>query len=171
MSDLDNQNNPKHYDLISLIELEQDTILEKLTGLEKYAWKMEKSGLTDEIFNMVKNLNEYIYNDVSRYFTLEEDLILPELEKVMPGHSSSAVMREEHVMILNICGMLRSMLEKKENAEKEKDILQAEIISLVDVLQRHIHKKNHVLYHEVQTNIASEIQQQIYNKMLQKLNP
>ena len=109
-------------------------------------------------------------SDVSRYFTLEEDLLLPELERVMPNHSSSAVMREEHTMILNICSMLKKMLEDKDGAERDKDILQAEIISLVDVLQRHIHKKNHVLYHEVQSKIPPELQQEIYIKMVRKVN-
>jgi hemerythrin-like domain-containing protein len=164
------QDKPKHYDLISLIELEQDTILEKLTELEKYAWRIEKSVLTTEIYGTIKNLNDYIFRDVSRYFTLEEDLLLPELERVMPNHSSSAVMREEHKMILNICSMLNKMLEDKDGAEREKDTLQAEIISLVDVLQRHIHKKNHVLYHEVQSKIPPELQQEIYVKMVRKVN-
>jgi len=164
------QDKPKHYDLISLIELEQDIILEKLTELEKYAWRIEKSVLTAEIYGTIKNLNDYIFSDVSRYFTLEEDLLLPELERVMPNHSSSAVMREEHTMILNICSMLNKMLEDKDGAEREKDTLQAEIISLVDVLQRHIHKKNHVLYHEVQSKIPSELQQEIYIKMVRKVN-
>ncbi len=165
-----NQDKPKHYDLISLIELEQDTILEKLTELEKYAWRIEKSGLTAEIYGTIKNLNDYIFSDVSRYFTLEEDLLLPELERFMPNHSSSAVMKEEHTMILNICSMLNKMLEDKDGAEREKDTLQAEIISLVDVLQRHIHKKNHVLYHEVQSKIPPELQQEIYIKMVRKVN-
>lgn len=165
-----NTDKPKHYDLISLIELEQDTILEKLTELEKFAWRIEKSGLTGEIYENIKSLNDYIFRDVSRYFTLEEELLLPELEKVLPGHSSSAVMREEHSTILNICNMLTQMLENKEKAEKEKDTLQAEIISLVDVLQRHIHKKNHVLYHEVQSKLPAELQEEIYNKMLRKVD-
>jgi hemerythrin-like domain-containing protein len=170
MGDSNNQGKQKHYDLISLIELEQDTILEKLTELEKFAWRIEKSGLTPEIYGNIKSLNDYIFNDISRYFTLEEDLLLPELERVLPNHSSSAVMREEHAMILNVCSILNKMLEDKEGAEKEKDILQAEIISLVDVLQRHIHKKNHVLYHEVQSKIAPELQQEIYQKILHKIN-
>ncbi len=161
------QNKKKYYDLISLIESEQDTILEKLTGLEKYAWSIEKLGMTEEIYNSIKSLNDYIFNDVSRYFTLEEDLLLPELEKVMPGHSSSAVMRTEHSTILNTCSMLQKMLEEKDNAEK--DTIQAEIISLVDILQRHLHKKNHMLYHEVQTMLSSEIQNSIYTKMLKKI--
>jgi hemerythrin-like domain-containing protein len=62
--------------------------------------------------------------------------------------------------------MLQKMLEKNDTAEKENDTLQAEIISLVDILQRHLHKKNHMLYHEVQTMISTEIQNEIYTKML-----
>ncbi len=170
MSDNTDSSKPKHYDLISLIENEQDIIFEKLTELEKFAWRMEKSGLTNEIYDSVKNLNEFILNSVSSYFTLEEDLLFPELEKVMPEHSSSAVMKEEHSMILNICSMLTKMLENKDYAEKEIDTLQAEIISLVDVLQRHIRKKNRVLYHEVQSKLTPELQQEIYKKILRKLN-
>jgi hypothetical protein len=48
MSERNSQSKPAHYDLISLIELEQDTIFEKLTELEKYAWRLEKSGVTVE---------------------------------------------------------------------------------------------------------------------------
>ncbi len=169
MGENEPKNKQKYYDLISLIESEQDTILEKLTGLEKYVWSIEKLGMTEDIYNSIKSLNDYIFNDVSRYFALEEDLLLPELEKVMPGHSSSAVMKQEHSMILNTCSILQKMLEKKDNAEKEKDTLQAEIISLVDILQRHLHKKNHMLYHEVQTMLPSEIQNGIYTKMLKRI--
>ena len=170
MSEKNSQSKPAHYDLISLIGLEQDTIFEKLTELEKYAWRLEKSGVTVEIYETIKSLNDYIFNDLSRYFTLEEYFLLPELEKVMPNHSSSAVMKEEHTTILNICSMLNKILESKEGAEKEKDTLQAQLISLVDVLQRHIHKKNHVLYHEVQSKLSDELQKEIYLKMVQKIN-
>ncbi len=161
----------KPYDLISLIENEQDTIMEKITGIEKYAWKIEESGLTDSVFENVKSLHEYVFNDITRYFTLEEVLLFPELEKVMPRHSSSAAMKEEHARILNICTTIDEMLRNKNESEKKKEILQAEIISLVDILQRHIHKKNHVLYHEVQTMLTPEIQQEIYVKMVNSLNP
>lgn len=171
MNTADKNEKLKYYDLISLIESEQDVIFEKLTELEKYAWRIERSGLTEEVYGKVKELNEYIFNSVREYFMLEEDLLFPELEKVMPGHSSSAVMREEHGRILKICSSITDMLGAKSEAEKLKDVLQAEIISLVDVLQRHIRKKNQVLYHEVQTMIPSDIQQGIYLKMLKKLKP
>jgi len=162
---------PKYYDLISLIESGQDVIFDKLTELEKYGWIIERSGLTDEVYSKVKELNEYIFNDVREYFMLEEDLLLPELDKVMPGHSSSAVMRDEHGRILKICSSVTDMLGEKSSAEKTLDVLQAEIISLVDVLQRHIRKKNQVLYHEVQTMVPADIQQDIYLKMLKKIKP
>ena len=89
----------------------------------------------------------------------------------MPGHSSSAVMREEHGRILKICSSVNEMLEEKSEAEKLNDVLQAEIISLVDVLQRHIRKKNQVLYHEVQSMVPADTQQEIYLKMLKKIKP
>jgi iron-sulfur cluster repair protein YtfE (RIC family) len=169
MNAADKNEKPKYYDLISLIESEQDVIFEKLTELEKYAWRIDRLGLTEEVYNKVKELTEFIFNDVSEYFTLEEDLLFPELEKVMPEHSSSAVMRDEHGRILKICISITDMLGAKDEAEKSKDVLQAEIISLVDVLQRHIRKKNQVLYHEVQTMIPAGIQQEIYLKMLKKI--
>jgi hemerythrin-like domain-containing protein len=171
MNTQDNNEKPKYYDLISLIETEQDIIFEKLTDLEKYAWRIERAGLTDDVYAKVKELNKYIFDDVTEYFTLEEDLLLPELEKVMPGHSSSAVMREEHGRILKICSSVNEMLEEKSEAEKLNDVLQAEIISLVDVLQRHIRKKNQVLYHEVQSMVPADTQQEIYLKMLKKIKP
>lgn len=162
---------PKYYDLISLIESEQDIIFEKLTDLEMYAWRIERSGLTDDVYAKVKELNKFIFDDVSEYFTLEEDMLLPELEKAMPEHSSSAVMREEHGRILKICSSISEMLGERSEAEKSKDVIQAEIISLVDVLQRHIRKKNQVLYHEVQSVVPPETQHEIYQKMLKKINP
>ena len=171
MSTHGNGEKPKYYDLISLIESEQDLIFEKLTDLEKYAWRIERSGLTGEVYAKVKELNKYIFDDVKEYFTLEEDLLLPELEKAMPEHSSSAVMKEEHSRILKICSSINEMLEEKSEAEKSIDVLQAEIISLVDILQRHIRKKNQVLYHEVQSMVPADTQQEIYLKMLKKINP
>lgn len=166
-----NNQKPKYYDLISLIESEQDVIFEKLTDLEKYAWRIERSGLTDDVYAKVKELNKFILDDVTEYFTLEEDLLLPELEKAMPDHSSSAVMRDEHGRILKICSSVNEMLGERSEADKSKDVLQAEIISLVDVLQRHIRKKNQVLYHEVQSMIPADTQQEIYMKMLKKIKP
>jgi hemerythrin-like domain-containing protein len=165
------ENTSRSYDLISLIGSEQDTILEKLTDLEKYAWRIEQSGISDTIYEKIKNLHEYVFNDISRYFMLEEDMLFPELEKVMPGHSSSAAMKEEHSRILKICSAIGEMMKEKSETKKLKDDLQAELISLVDVLQRHIHKKNHVLYHEVQTMIPPEIQRDIYARMLEKVKP
>jgi len=165
-----NNEKPKHHDLISLIESEQDVIFEKLTDLEKYAWRLERSGLTEDVYTKVKELNKFILDNVTEYFTLEEDLLLPELEKVMPDHSSSAVMRDEHNRILKICISVNEMLGERSEADKSKDVLQAEIISLVDVLQRHIRKKNQVLYHEVQTMVPADKQQEIYLKMLKKIN-
>lgn len=158
------------YDLISLIETEQDVIMEKLTGLEKYAWNIEESGITDSVYEKVKILHQYIFKDISRYFTLEELLLFPELEKVMPKHSSSATMKEEHSRILTICSTIEDMLGNKSESEKQKEILQAELISLVDILQRHIHKKNHVLYHEVQAMLSPEIQNEIYVRMVKSIN-
>ena len=169
MSSAENQSKP--YDLISLIESEQDTITEKLTGLEKYAWEIEETGVTDSVYEKVKSLHQYIFNDITRYFTLEELLLFPELEKVMPKHSSSAAMKEEHGRILSICGTIEEMLQSKDESRKINEMLQAEIISLVDVLQRHIHKKNHMLYHEVQTMLSPEIQQEIYSKMIKSVKP
>lgn len=171
MNTQDKSEKPKYYDLISLIESEQDIIYEKLTELEKYAWRIERSGLTDDVYAKAKELNSYIFEDVKEYFTLEEDLLLPELEKAMPEHSSSAVMKEEHSRILKICSSVSEMLEDKSEAEKSIDVLQAEIISLVDVLQRHIRKKNQVLYHEVQSMVPADTQQEIYMKMLKKIKP
>lgn len=159
----------KPYDLISLIESEQDIIMEKLTGLEKYAWKIEESGVTDSVYEKVKFLHEYIFSDISRYFALEEHLLFPELEKVMPRHSSSASMKEEHGRILSICSSIEEMLRDKNKSEELKETLQAELISLVDILQRHIHKKNHVLYHEVQTMLTPEIQNAVYTKMVKSI--
>ncbi len=112
------ENRSKPYDLISLIESEQDIIMEKLTGLEKYAWKIEESGLTDSVYENAKSLHKYIFNDITRYFTLEELLLFPELEKVMPHHSSSAAMKEEHTRILGICTAIEKMLQNKNDRRR-----------------------------------------------------
>ena len=163
-------NPSKPYDLISLIESEQDTILEKLTGLEKCSWEIEEAGMTETVYNKVKTLHDFIFKDLTRYFTLEEMLLFPELEKVMPAHSSSATMKEEHARILGISEAIDELLQSRDKSGKEKEKIQAELISLVDILQRHIHKKNHVLYHEVQTMLSPDIQKSIYEKMIKSVN-
>jgi hemerythrin-like domain-containing protein len=88
---------------------------------------------------------------------------------VLPAPSSTAVMRDEHSKILTSINSIIEQLQKQVALEN-KNKLQSSVMSLVDILQRHIHKKNEVLYYEVQSMIPQESLDEIYRKIVSRYN-
>jgi hemerythrin-like domain-containing protein len=171
------QGKSKHYDMISLLQSEQDGILDKLVELRSLVSLMDSGKEDEDLLKKIHDLNDYILKDLAKYFCMEEDFLFPELEKVLPNPSSAAVMRDEHAKILTLSNAIQEMLvlpgeqhvmEKKLSIDKE--MLQSEIISLIDILERHLHKKNRVLYYEAQSLLAPAVQEEIYSKLCKRLD-
>lgn len=159
--------NRNYFDAVSFLENKQDDILDNLVRLERISWEIESMVINEAVLKELKELNQSLYDGLVHYFTAEEDLLFPELEQVLPAPSSTTVMRKEHTVILGLSNSILEQLNDK-FLEDKKDKLLASIISLVDILQRHLHKKNDVLYYEVQSMIPRDILDNIYTNMLKR---
>jgi hemerythrin-like domain-containing protein len=129
---------------------------------------MDKNPVDEPFRANLLKVSEKLYNELVHYFTTEEDLLFPQLERVLPAPSSTAVMREQHTEILNLINSIVEQLQKYAGDSKNK--LQSSVMSLVDILQRHIHKKNEVLYYEVQSMLPQETLDEIYSSIVDRYN-
>lgn len=159
--------NRNYFDAVSFLENKQEDILDNLLKVERISWEIESMVINAAVLKELKELNQNLFNELAKLFTIEEDILFPELTNVLPEPSSTAVMKNEHNVILTLSNSILELLNHK-NIEVVKDKLQSSMISLVDILQRHIHKKNEVLYYEVQSMIPRDTLDNIYSKMLKK---
>jgi len=157
-----------YYDTISYFEYVQDVMLDKVNEMEKLCWDFEKKTMTNEVKQRLIELNNSLHYELINYFTLEEDLLFPELEHVLPSPTSTSVMKNEHTAILQLDHSISEKLSDTNDLEKNKETLLSTIISFVDIMQRHIHKKNDVLYHEASSFLSEKTLNEIYKKILQK---
>jgi hemerythrin-like domain-containing protein len=161
--------NREYYDTVSFLECKQEDILNNLIGMEKLSWEMDEKPVDEPFRIKLLNISNDLYHELVHYFTTEEDLLFPQLEQVLPAPSSTAVMRDEHSKILTSINSIIEQLQKQVALEN-KNKLQSSVMSLVDILQRHIHKKNEVLYYEVQSMIPQESLDEIYRKIVSRYN-
>ena len=157
-----------YYDTISYFEYVQEAMLDKINEMEKFCWNFEKKLITNEALQNLTELNNSLHLELTNYFTLEEDLLFPELEHVLPAPSSTAVMKNEHTVILQLNHTISEKLANINNIESDKENLLSSIISFVDIMQRHIHKKNNVLYHEASSFLNEKTLNEIYKKILNR---
>ena len=142
-------------------------MLEKSGEMERICLDSEKEGLTAENLKKLSGLNSGIQEIFTRYYTLQEDILFPELEKVLPSPTSTTSMRNEHREISEIIERINSLPGEKEPV-KDGSIIFSAVYSFSDKLQRHFHKKNNVMYHEVSSFLSEGSQGEIYGKILRK---
>jgi iron-sulfur cluster repair protein YtfE (RIC family) len=87
-----------------------------------------------------------------RHFQFEEETLFPPLEQVMPGATGpTAVMRQEHQLIRQLLGDLRTAV-----ATKDSDDSLGVISTLHMVLQQHNIKEEGVLYPAADRDLADQ---------------
>ena len=156
------------FDMVSLLEHEHEEILIKLTELEKLVWDMGKSEVDYKTFGEIKEMIAAIHKRLFFNFTMEEDILFPDLNEVLPQQSSIPAMRVEHKEITELCGKITEMVESKDILDKNKDKVEAEVITLIDLVERAFHKKENVMYHEAESMLSEAQLEELYNKMLKK---
>lgn len=156
-------------DVISLLEAQHDIILEPLTGLERLSLDLDKIIDDNRSFAKVSEFVDALSFALARYFIVEEDYVFPELQKVMPDQSSTSAMKYEHSILIALCSKIKEQVLSVNTPSFKVEDLQSSIIALSDVLQRHLHKKNHMIIYEVQALLPKEIQDEIYIKIKDKL--
>lgn len=135
--------------------------------MEKTCLDSEKKGLTVEDYKKLHGLNKQIHESFIGYYTLQEDMLFPELEKVLPSPTSTTSMRNEHREIVSINNRIESLLGEGNSVKDESGLLSS-VYSFSDIMQRHFHKKNNVMYHEVSSFLSETCRDEIYKKVLQK---
>jgi iron-sulfur cluster repair protein YtfE (RIC family) len=165
-----NENNSeKLSDAVSLLEAQHDIILVPLTSLEKLSLDLDQIIGDTRSFMKVGDLVDTLSFALSKYFIVEEDYLFPELEKVLPDQSSTSAMKYEHSILINLCSKIKEQIMTYNSPSFKLEDLQSSIIALCDVLQRHLHKKNHMLIYEAQMLLSKEALDWIYVKIKDKL--
>jgi iron-sulfur cluster repair protein YtfE (RIC family) len=142
-------------------------MLEKMGEMERICLDSEKDGLSSENIIKLSGLNDIIHESFIRYYTLQEDILFPELEKVLPSPTSTTSMRNEHREIAEIIYKISSLIGE-DSSTKDRSGIFSSVYSCSDILQRHFHKKNNVMYHEVSSFLSEDAQGEIYSKILLK---
>jgi len=142
-------------------------MLDKAGEMERLCLDSEKEGLSSENLKKLSVLNNGIQEIFARYYTVLEDVLFPELEKVLPSPTSTMSMRNEHREIAENIERINSLLDEKGPA-KDGSVIFSAVYSFSDKLQRHFHKKNNVMYHEVSSFLSEDSQGEIYGKILRK---
>lgn len=154
--------------IVDLLGMEYEIMLEKAGELERLAAEIDKHQLEGELHIRVYKLNNYIHNELVKYFNSEEDYLFRELVQVMPDPSSAAVMKNEHFELIHLSNKIQNYLGDEHSVENRKDEIQGFIYQLADVLRRHIQKKNIMLHHEVCSLIPQEVMSHLYSEMYKR---
>jgi hemerythrin-like domain-containing protein len=157
----------EYFDAISYFQFLQNAMLDKVNEMEKICLDAEEKEFSAAIIEKLFDLNDSFHNEFVKYYTLEEDLLFPELENVLPSPTSTTSMRNEHSKILQLSQTISERLTGKNKTEMDK--LVSTIYTFADLMQRHIHKKNDVVYHEASSFLSEAALNEIYKKIQKKI--
>jgi hemerythrin-like domain-containing protein len=169
MEPMERKKKENYFDAISYFEYIQNTIMDLLNEMEKICKNSENKEISTVDNDKMIELNSIVHDKFLKYYTMEEDILFPELEKVLPSPTSTTSMRNEHTAILKLIKLIAELLEDRENLERNRQKIISSVISFVDVMQRHIHKKNNVMYHEVSSFLPEKKLEEIYDIILKKV--
>ena len=165
-----NSKNEEFFDMVSLLEHEHEEILVMLSKLENLVWEFGSKDVDFTTYGEIKELFSKIYKRLIFNFRMEEDILFPDLHEVLPAQSSIPAMRTEHTEIHELCDLINELLKTKELMDNNKEKIEAEIITLVDLVERSFHKKENVMYHEAESKLSEDRLEELYKKMLEKIN-
>ncbi len=158
--------NPERNNSETEIEIDSDimltsggvykSIIDKTNLIDDLYWEIEKEGVNHYVIISATELIESLKLELTGLFTREDEIIYPELELVLPGQSSVKAIRNENKSILSLFGSIIALLNKKDDLKKDKDLLQAEMISAADLIQRNVHKKENIIFRELMALLPGE---------------
>lgn len=96
---------------------------------------------------------------------MEEKLMLKELREILQEKSMADSFTNENANILLLFEALKNIFSDNDEIRKEKDLLQAEMIALADLLQRDAHKKKEILIREVNSVLPKDKLDEIRDKL------
>ncbi|MCI0448892.1 MAG: hemerythrin domain-containing protein [Chlorobi bacterium] len=157
-------------DPILFLNEEYDKINERVNLIDAIYWEIEKEGISETVNARVSELIVNIFVFLKKLYRIEEEILYPELEAVLPAQSSATAMKSEHRHIISILRTIIKTLENKEELKDNKDILQAELITIADLIRRNIHKKEKIIFHEARTLLPEKALDELHEKMKKELS-
>ncbi|MBL8017503.1 MAG: hypothetical protein JNK43_09550 [Ignavibacteria bacterium] len=140
----------------NFFEEELKRMFQMAGALDELYWDIEKEGINTHVIRSInESVNEY-YEQLSWIFRNEEEILFPEIEKLIPSPEIVKLLRDENAHIIAVLESIKSMFNGSDEIRKEKDMLQAEMISLADLLKRNSHKKYELLLTEVNNKLPQE---------------
>jgi hypothetical protein len=162
-------NNTEIEDPILFLDEEYNKIIEKVNLIDGIYWEIEKEGINETMAGKATELIGHIFAGLKKLYRIEEEILYPALEAVLPGQSSASVMKSEHRHIISLFRTLIKTLANKDEVKNNKDILQAEMITLGDLIHRNIHKKEKIIFHEARTLLPDNALDELHEKMKKEL--
>lgn len=152
-------------DILSYFEDSYYYILEDTNKIDDLYWEIEKEDINGRLALSLEEVIKMLSKKLNAIYSAEAYLF-KELKLIMPEQSLSSALESENESILKLLNSLNSVINKKENLKKQKDIIQAEMIALVDIVQRNIHKKINIFLHEIRTLLPEERQEEVSSKLM-----
>lgn len=144
-------------------------VIDKTSMIDDLYWEIEKEGVNHYVILSASELFESLRQELERLFKKEDEVIYPELELVLPGLSSVSAIKNENRNILSLFGSITELLNRKEELKKDKDLLQAEMISAADLIQGNVHKKENIIFRELMALLPGEKLDSILKKFSNKV--
>ncbi len=142
-------------DLTASLACTYNDMLENTNKLDSLFWDLEKEGFSSKLLLQLQELVNMFSVELTKLFQAEK-YIYEEMEEVLPEQSSVSALRSENESILKLLDNIKVLLSDKADLRKQKDLLQAELISAADIIQRNIHKKGSVMFHEARTYVPED---------------
>lgn len=152
-------------DPIAIFMAQHEEGLAHLRRLGGYIQRVERREVTEEVLEGIRRATAFINKEVRVHNEKEEELLFPELEKVLPPKGPTFVMREEHRRLWEVLEKVETTLERLERDREATDELVASAQFVVQLLSEHINKENSVLFPMAKQLLAPEQMAAIAQRM------
>lgn len=152
-------------ELKTLLGSKYDSIIEKTYRIDDMYWDIEKEGMNCYLIKNIGELVTGLNNELTELFAAEEEIIFSEIDHAANGQSIVESIRNDNGNILTMFKALESTLGCKDDIRKDKELLQAEMISAADLIQKNIYKKENIFLNELRGILPEEK----LNAMVQKI--
>jgi len=152
-------------DPIAIFMAQHEEGLAHLRELGGYIQRVESGEVTEEVLEGIRRATAFINNEVRAHNEREEELLFPELEKLLPPKGPTFVMRQEHRRLWEALEKVEGTLERLERDGEAIDEPVASAQFVVQFLSEHINKENSVLYPMAKQLLAPEQMATIAQRM------
>lgn len=149
----------------SFFEEEYSRMTEMSGALDELYWDIEKEGINTHVIRSINETVNKFYDELSKLFKMEEDILYKELIQILPERSLAEALKNENANILLLFDALKNIFSENDEIRKEKDLLQAEMIALADLLQRDAAKKKNMLIHEINSVLPKQKLEEMREKI------